>query len=304
VFVLERLRESEFDWGPKPWTAVKTAIDRFVREPASSALQVAVHTFPITHPGASTSCATVDACMAGDVDVGPCVHGTCENDAGPCVTEADCGGGVGCRRPGICPNPTHPDTVGNWTCTYVAPEQPCSIVTTCMPINRGECMNAMCVADDYAMPTIATTALADHVDAVSERILALPGGPPLPRTNANPYRPELTSTAPALRAGIASARASAASAVVLVTAEAPNRCAPTDAAGLAALVAGEMPAGVPAPKVYVLVLPSRSDIEMLALDAIAGGGGTGSAKVLPNTGGVEAIIAEIAPELRAIRDGL
>jgi hypothetical protein len=79
--------------GEQKWTAVKNAINAFLRDPGSSGLGVGIQYFPLRKPGVPAECTSNEQCGSG----GPCFLKMCSaypasvpSGLASCVTDADC----------------------------------------------------------------------------------------------------------------------------------------------------------------------------------------------------------------------
>lgn len=254
--------------GVTKWQAVRSALIAFLNDPRSAGIGVGLQYFPQFH-------ATVPAQCLADAECGA---------FGPCFRLRTCSGASviePCTIDSQCPRPQTCQLVGQCAVT----QNGCAPVgNQCVGGGLCAALPGYCVGRDscelapYAMPAVA--------------IGALPGAAPALVNSLNLHAPDgLTPTAPALAGALQVAQRRAATnpnrkvAVVLVTDGFPSECVPSEIAGVASIAAtgaaGNGP-GAPAVPTFVIGVfaPADASIATQNLNALAQGGGTGSAVVI------------------------
>ncbi len=276
--------------GISKWASVKTALNGFISDPKSAGIGVGLQVFPITHPGAPSSCTSSTECTVGATNYGRCALKRCAQEPFPaCDTAADCAGGVACAPVGGC-------FLSGSACLVGQAALACGLFEGgCVAAASSTCDGAECFVADYSTADVAIGALPANAAALTSRIASFP----------DPSPGALTPTSAAVQGGLAIAGQYAgahpdhAVVMVLATDGLPTLCAPLDAAGIGTLAA----AGVSAtPSVKTFVIGVFADAEKANatsnLNAIAAGGGTGTALVISSGGDV---VAEFRAALDKIR---
>lgn len=281
--------------GVTKWDAVKSALETFLKDNASAGLGVGLQYFPISKPGAPTSCTRDTDCVGGS---GPCFLKwcyqaavqigivPCESDQdcgqfGPCLTVAQCSRNTAfiCQTPGAScgPDPTLGTPLG--TCTAMPPSI-CEHTATC------------------DIPTYA---------APAQPIATLPGAAAALMASIDAKVPNgQTPTGPALSGAIQQASAWAKAhpdhrvVTLLATDGLPTECTPTDINQVGALAAQGV-AATPSIDTFVIGVFGPDDVGAPGnLDTIARDGGTMSAFIVDTT---QDVTAQFLAALDAIRGG-
>src|SRR5450432_2889635 len=286
------------------WDAVTTALDTFLKDPASADLGVGLQYFPLAKPNAPASCTSNAACNASDS--GPCFLNFCwayPIDSGllPCQTNNDCGQYGPCTPLANCAND---DT---FVCRPVGsdcgPDAQGKALGTCTKIAQGTCEHtASCDVANYAAPAEAIAVLPGAAAALTASIDA---------TTPNGQTP----TGPALGGAIQQASTWAKAhpdhrvVTVLATDGIPTECIPanvTDEAGAVAAVGTIAAMGVaatPSIDTFVIGVFGQADVAQNApsyLNDIAKAGGTTSAFIVDTT---KDVTTQFLAALDAIRGG-
>ena len=271
--------------GPTKWEAVRTAMTAFFDDPSSAGIGVGLQYFPQVQPNVPALCATNAACGA----FGPCdfirvCNGPAYTTAVACATNSDCGAGATCVLLGTC-------TGGG--IDFCAPAGLlCATGTLCFPF-PGNCR----ARDRCDVPAYATPAVA---------IATLPGAAPALAASLTMRQPDgLTPTGPAVAGAIAAAQARATAnpghkvVVVLVTDGFPTECTPTDIPAITA-VAMTAAAGTPAVPTFVIGVftPEEAADATINLNALAKGGGTGTAVVIDTNQNVTQVLQTALNQIR------
>lgn len=272
--------------GTSRWDAVRSALKAFVTDPKSSGIGVGLQIFPVVNAAAPTSC-TSDADCTG---FGSCFSKACDYSKNgayiPCDSSADCPDNAHCGALRAC------NTGVNGACVDGGNSEPfgcqrhsnqCRNGTI---LNGAQCTKKECVASDYDNARVPIAALPGNAAALTSDMDSIQ--PPV----SPPAISWLTPTSAAVTGGLAYAKAHLAAnpghAVVLVLATdgLPTRCPPYDGASIGAIAATGG-----AVKTFVVGVIGNSPLYTQAeakakLDAIASGGGTGSALIVNTTGNV------------------
>jgi len=252
--------------GTTKWAAVQAAMRAFFNDPMSAGISVGLQYFPLIQPNVGTTCASNANCG----NFGPCdLYRTCfgigTTQIVLCTANSDCKTGESCVQLGQCP-------VSGGSCAPLGVY--CPLGDTCVPYD-GYCHGRdRCDIAAYATPAVPFAMLTG---AASSLTASLSDRQPDGRT----------PTGPALAGAVQAARTHATAtpdhkvAVVLVTDGLPTECTPLDIPAIAALAA-DGAAGTPAVPTFVIGVfgPDEAATAAPNLDALARGGGTGSAVVI------------------------
>lgn len=269
--------------GTTKWDAATAAFSDFANSPTARDLGLGLQYFPLWKPGVPDSCTNDAQCGGG----GPCYNRACSNWA-PC-SNGSCGLFDTCGVIGECENDRA------YTCRPVGSATACSGSGgpggRCVAIARPTCINATS-CDDAVYDSAAVPLAFNNGAAITASLTAT-----TPQGN--------TPTGPALRGGLAQARAylqanpTHKAALVLATDGMPTECSPTQIsslAGLAAAAAG----GSPSIQTFVIGVfsPSERATATANLDEVAAGGGTERAFIIDTN---QNVTQAFAAALEAIR---
>jgi len=252
--------------GTTKWAAVQAAMSAFFNDQASAGISVGLQYFPLIQPNVGLACASNADCG----NFGPCdLYRTCfgvgTTQIVLCAANSDCKTGEACVQLGQCP-------VSGGSCAPLGVY--CPRGDTCVPYD-GYCHGRdRCDVASYATPAVPFATLTG-------------AAAPLTASLSNRQPDGRTPTGPALAGAVQAARTRATAtpdhkvAVVLVTDGLPTECAPLDIPAIAALAA-DGAAGAPAVPTFVIGVfgPDEAATAAPNLDALARGGGTGSAVVI------------------------
>jgi hypothetical protein len=264
------------------WSAVVSAMNAFVTDPASAGIGVGLQYFPLVQAGVPSSCTSGTQCGSA----GPCALGAClplQPNGGVlgCDDVTGCPKGQSCYKIGACSGDANaPCNSFGMAC---APDQNNFDLGTCVgPYTSSYCLGGdSCAAQDYSKQAVA--------------IAPLPGAAAAVATSLAGHSPQgNTPTAAALTGVIQGARAYATAhptdsvVAVLATDGQPDECTPTDTAGIAQIAAAGL-AGSPSIKTFAIGVftPDAVTAGTQVLDAIAAAGGTGTAFVIQASGNLE-----------------
>jgi hypothetical protein len=287
------------------WTAIKSALETFLKDDSSAGLGVGLQYFPLMKADAPKSC-TTDASCGND---GPCFSAFCQGDLVngdeilPCDTAQDCPN-VRVGRKQVTGGPCVPLTQCSLNANYIcpAPNAPCepdalgNDLGMCELAPQYSCLNATsCDVTQYAAPAQAIATLPASATALLASIDA---------TTPNGETP----TAPALTGAIQQASAWAKAhpdhrvVAVMATDGLPTECMPTDINQVGAIAAQGV-AATPSIDTFVIGVFGPTDVADGApgnLDTIAKDGGTTSAFIVDTT---KDVTAQFVAALDAIRGG-
>jgi hypothetical protein len=274
--------------GTSKWDAVRAAMTAFFDDPQSAGIGVGLQYFPQVRAGVPDLC-TTDAMCAG---FGPCdrlrtCYGPKATMVVTCNVNSDCPKGETCELLGFCPL-----EAGNPLC---AP----SGVTLCAPLGDpctdlgGNCRGRdLCDMAVYAAPAVT--------------ISTLPGAAPGLVASLGGHMPDgLTPTGPALTGALQYAQQRAGAnpghkvAILLVTDGFPSECMPADIPGVAA-VAAQGAMGAPSIPTFVIGVFGAADAAAAPanLNALAAGGGTGTAVVIDTSQNVTQALQTALNQIR------
>ena len=252
--------------GGTKWAAVQSAMGAFFNDPMSAGISVGVQYFPLIQPNVGTTCASNANCG----NFGPCdLYRTCfgigTTQIVLCTANSDCRTGESCVQLGQCP-------LSGGSCAPLGVY--CPLGDLCVPYD-GYCHGRdRCDVASYSAPAVPFATLPGAAAALTASLTARqPDG--------------RTPTGPALTGAVQAARARAVAtpdhkiAVVLVTDGLPTECTPLDIPAIAAVASGGA-TGAPAVPTFVIGVfgPDEAAMAQPNLDALAGGGGTGTAVVI------------------------
>jgi len=252
--------------GSTKWAAVQSAMSAFFNDPASAGISVGLQYFPQIQPNAGTSCASNAACGSfGPCDLFRTCFGIGTTQIVLCSANSNCRTGETCIQLGSCP------TSGG-SCAPIGAI--CPLGDICIPLD-GYCSGRdRCDVPAYATPAVPFAALPGAAAALTASLGARqPDG--------------RTPTGPAVSGAVQAARTRAIAApdhkvaAVLVTDGLPTECTPLDIPAIAALAGGGV-SGTPAVPTFVIGVfgPDEAATARPNLDALARGGGTGTAVVI------------------------
>jgi Mg-chelatase subunit ChlD len=252
--------------GSTKWAAVQSAMSAFFTDPMSAGISVGLQYFPQIQPNVPTTCSSNANCgTSGPCDVYRTCFGIATTQIVLCNSNSDCKTGESCIQLGQCP-------VSGGSCAPLGVYCPRGDI--CVPYD-GYCHGRdRCDVAGYSTPAVPFAALTG---AAASLTASLTGHQPDGRT----------PTGPALSGAVQAARARAMAvpdhkvAVVLVTDGLPTECTPLDIPAIAALAAGGV-AGTPAVPTFVIGVfgPDEAATAGPNLDALASGGGTGTAVII------------------------
>jgi hypothetical protein len=252
--------------GPTKWMAVQAAMRAFFNDPASAGISVGLQYFPLIQANAALSCASNADCGSfGPCDLYRTCYGPTTTQIVLCNTNSDCKSGEACVQLGSCP-------LSGGSCAPIGAY--CPLGDPCLPLD-GYCHGRdRCDVPAYAAPAVPFAALPGAATALNASLAA--------------HQPDgRTPTGPALSGALQAARTQAAAApghklaVVLVTDGLPTECTPLDIPGIAAVATSGTSGTPPIPTFVIGVFgPDEAATAQPNLDALAAGGGTGSAVVI------------------------
>jgi hypothetical protein len=272
--------------GPTKLSAVRTALTGFINDPKSAGIGVGLQTFPIDVPGTPASCTSSSQCTVSGTNLGQCTYKACvpSSPTAPlkyCDSDSDCGTGssVKCRVLGTC---ALAGVSNGYLCLYQDPTYGvCGIPYSCTPFSGGGCDKAACFEASYSPPKVAIGALPGNAAQLLTAITNATAGGGTPTAVALQSALDIAKTH-------ATANPGHAVAVVLATDGLPTLCTPTDATQIATTIAAPAVAGTPSIKTFVIGVFTDADktTGTTNLNALASGGGTGSAFIISTSGNV------------------
>jgi Mg-chelatase subunit ChlD len=252
--------------GATKWAAVQSAMTAFFNDPMSAGISVGLQYFPQIDPNARTTCASnADCGNFGPCDLFRTCFGIGTTQIVLCDANSDCRPGETCVQLGSCP-------LSGGSCAPLGAL--CPLGDICVPLDGYCSARDRCDVPAYATPAVPFATLTGAAASLNA---SLAGRQPDGRT----------PTGPALSGALQAARARAVAtpdhrvAVVLVTDGLPTECTPLDIPAIAALAADGAAATPPVPTFVIGVFgPDEAATARPNLDALARGGGTGSAVVI------------------------
>lgn len=265
--------------GRTRWEATRAALDRFLADEGPHGSRVQLTHFPrldlSQSPGPSASCKASTDCAAADCRF-PLV---CPTTGKACVTSLDCE--VACAIPGVCEG-----TEASCTDAGACGDTPCTPLGRCVPV-------------DYCSPTTSLTPSlllggVTRPEVPFALSLLTHGGeaPTVPAWQGFRASLDVPLTLQRVNRPV----------VLFVTGGPPTLCGPDDAGGVAAdaalsaEAAAVRNAGAPT---FVLVVASGAALAWSGADVIAEAGGTGTARRVKATAGLEGAVGATLREIRA-----
>jgi hypothetical protein len=252
--------------GPTKWAAVQSAMIAFFNDPLSAGISIGLQYFPQIQPNVGVTCSSNASCGSfGPCDLFRTCFGLTTTQIVLCTANSDCPTGEACVQLGSCP-------LSGGSCAPIGAT--CPLGDVCIP-RDGYCQGRdRCDVPAYSTPAVPFAALTGAAASLTASLTARqPDG--------------RTPTGPALSGAVQAARSRALAApdhkvaVVLVTDGLPTECTPLDIPAIASLAA-DGAAGTPAVPTFVIGVFGSEEAATARpnLDALARGGGTGSAVVI------------------------
>ncbi|MFO0675257.1 MAG: vWA domain-containing protein [Polyangiaceae bacterium] len=272
--------------GATKWSAITSAIGKFVEADESQGLGFALNYFPYTAPSVPKSCTASSQCG----DYGPCGTLGCAGPATdafvqPCQSQADCSGGAACSTIGTC------SANLAFLCTNVGGSCGGSL-GTCQASTGSTCAEEFsCKKGDYQSFPVSLGVLPGNANSVATSLAARTPNGDTPTSAA-------LEGALAYADGIARDNPTHKVVVVLATDGLPSRCFPTSGDGIGAIAAKAraLPSKV---STFVVGVLTQGDTQgPPILDAIAKGGGTDHAYVISTAGDLAASFRETLDVIR------